>query len=380
MTKKTTQIQLFLVFCISAFFIFEGWSYLGLLPLLGFTIWQEFQKNRISNANVSLKPKPQVDVATPQGHIPQLVDEIGPTLNECEKSISDILSTQNDAVSILNSAFGDFQQLINSQGQNIDKLIHTENDDGELYSNRMRNFAGETEVTLDRFIQSTVDMSAASMELLERVNIIYEALPNVLKALKDIDGIASQTNLLALNAAIEAARAGEHGRGFAVVADEVRSLSNRSSQFSESIQKQLIDITQQIKNLTEEVGILASYDVSYVIDAKKEIKSALQSIIHKAESDASVINNLDELSTKLEKALSQAIRALQFDDINSQNLKFTKETLGFVREHLYMLTEQDIGLIIDDFHAYLQSIKARRNTQHNPVSSKNMNAGDLELF
>lgn len=380
MAKNINQIQLVIVFCLSVLFIFLGWSYAGLLPLLAFSIWQIYQVKGNESLINNMANKAHVQVAIKPDHIPQLIDEIGPTIQECEKSIGDIFSTQKDAVEILNKSFGDFQQLIHAQAANINTLIHTESDDGELYSRRMRNFASETEITLDRFIQSTVDMSTASMELLERVNIIYEAVPNVLKALKDIDGIASQTNLLALNAAIEAARAGEHGRGFAVVADEVRSLSNRSSQFSDSIQKQLNDISQQIKDLTDEVGTLASYDVSYVIDAKKSIKGALESIIHKAESDAKVTKNLDELSSKLEFALSQAIRGLQFDDINGQNLKFTQETLGFVREHLYMITEEDLDAIIDDFHAYLETIKARRYNQHNPVSSTNMDAGDLELF
>ncbi|TRY33496.1 chemotaxis protein [Aliiglaciecola sp. M165] len=315
-----------------------------------------------------------------QNHIPELINELGPTVEECEKSIADILSTQSDAVTILNQSFGELQTMIHTQGENINNLIRMDQGSGELYSDRMREFADSTENTLDRFIQSTVEMSSASMELLERVNKIHEAVPKVLKALQDIDGIASQTNLLALNAAIEAARAGEHGRGFAVVADEVRSLSNRSAQFSEGIQKQLTDISEQIETLTSEVGSLASYDVSYVIDAKKEIHRALESIIDKAESDADVTQSLEHLSQRLEISLGEAIRALQFDDINGQNLRFTQETLTFIREHLYMVTEQDINLIIDDFHAYLETIKARRYNEHNPVSSSNMDAGDLELF
>lgn len=378
MIKNSTLLVLLVAFCLSAMSAFWQESYLVLCPLLAYAIWNELQKRKITESVV----KTSVIHAKPkeQEHISLLIDELGPTINECETSIGDILSTQKDAVGLLNSAFGDFQHLLTLQGDNIHTLLHSEDDDGELYSDRMRTFASETEVTLDRFIQSTIDMSTASMELLEKVNIIYTAVPNVLKALKDIDGIASQTNLLALNAAIEAARAGEHGRGFAVVADEVRSLSTRSGQFSESIQRQLSDISQQIKSLTEDVGTLASYDVSYVIDAKKGIKRALENIVDKSESDAVITNNLEELSTKLETALSQAIRALQFDDMNGQNLQFTQETLGFVREHLYMLTEQDIDSVIDDFHAYLETIKEKRYNKHNPVSATSMDAGDLELF
>lgn len=307
-------------------------------------------------------------------------EEFVPALLECETNLGDILSTQDDAVETLSSSFTTLQELVQQQSNTIQKLILTEGSEEELYSESMRSFADNTAVTLDKFIESTVEMSASSMELLERVTDIYSSVPEVMKALKDIDSIADQTNLLALNAAIEAARAGEHGRGFAVVADEVRSLSNRSSEFSDAIQSKLQTMTQQIEELTNQVGKLASYDVSYVIDAKKEINDALTSIIAKAESDSSVTMGLEDTANQLEESLGTAIRGLQFGDINGQNIQFTITSISFIKEHMEKLSFENVDTIASELHEYLETMKLRKENSHNPVSATNMGAGDIDLF
>jgi methyl-accepting chemotaxis protein len=309
-----------------------------------------------------------------------LREEFVPTLKESEANLAGIKTTQDDAVNTLSESFGRLQELVNIQSDTIQTLIRADSSGDTLYSEKMRTFADSTADTLDKFIKSTVDMSASSMALLDQVTEIYESVPQVLKAVKDIDSIADQTNLLALNAAIEAARAGEHGRGFAVVADEVRSLSNRSSQFSDAIQAQLKAMSNQIEGLTEEVGSLASYDVSYVIDAKKDINEALVSIINKAESDSKVTQGLGKIASDLDESLSQAIRGLQFGDINGQNLSFTIETIQFVREHIEHLTPENIDVISHEIHDYLEQLKNRKRNAHNPVSATSMESGDIDLF
>lgn len=313
-------------------------------------------------------------------HVNAVKREFVPALNECERNLSDILSTQDDAVDTLSSSFSALQELVQVQSETIQKLIRTDCSEEELYSERMRLFADNTATTLDKFIQSTIEMSASSMELLERVTEIYSSVPQVMKALKDIDSIADQTNLLALNAAIEAARAGEHGRGFAVVADEVRSLSNRSSEFSDAIQAKLKSMTQQIEELTKEVGDLASYDVSYVIDAKREINQALLSIISKAESDSNVTSGLEETAQQLSHSLDTAIRGLQFGDINGQNIQFTMRSIIFIKEHIEHLSFDNADTIASELHEYLETMKSRKADSRNPVSATSMVAGDVDLF
>jgi methyl-accepting chemotaxis protein len=317
----------------------------------------------------------------PVGDIGLLRAEIVPIMQECESNLNGILSTQNDAVATLSESFGNLQHLVDNQSVTIQTLIRADNEGDDLYSEKMRSFADHTSSTLDKFISSTVEMSASSMELLERVTEISDSVPQVMQALKDIDSIADQTNLLALNAAIEAARAGEHGRGFAVVADEVRSLSNRSSQFSDAIQAKLKNMTTQIEALTEEVGKLASYDVSYVIDSKKEINDALDSIIKKAESDSVVTSGLEQAALELDAALGNAIRGLQFGDINGQNLQFTLDTLTFLRSHIESISLDNLAGAIEEVHSHLENMRARKESAgHNPVSATSMEAGEIDLF
>lgn len=373
---------------ISALSMAAGYAYVSLavmivtlFSVLAFVFKQSASEDSIdsnepSDETNSLATTPHSDT----NELSILKEHIVPSLLESEDNLSDIKSTQDDAVATLSESFAKLQDLVKGQSQTITTLIVADSQTGTLHSHKMQSFADNTAGTLDKFITSTVEMSSSSMALLDQVTSIYESVPEVLKAVKDIDSIADQTNLLALNAAIEAARAGEHGRGFAVVADEVRSLSNRSSQFSDMIQKQLRSMSEKIEALTEEVGALASYDVSYVIDAKKDINDALASIIEKAKTDASVTKGLEQTSQELDQALSTSIRGLQFGDINGQNLTFTIETIKFLREQIEQLTPGNLESIRDEIKAFLDTASSRKNDVSNPVSANSMSAGDVDLF
>nr|WP_323815085.1 methyl-accepting chemotaxis protein [Cellvibrio sp. NN19] len=267
------------------------------------------------------------------------------------------------------------------QQQGMQQLLYEADagESGDSISARMNLFAEKTYKLLNQFVDTTVNMSASSVELAEKVGAIAKQMPDVQKALKDIDQIAAQTNLLALNAAIEAARAGDAGRGFAVVADEVRALSNRSAGFSLEIQKRLNDIASAIKELSHVVGEVASQDMTYVLKAKAEMQSVSDNLIDKADKDQRINQDMEALVGQLVVALHNATRALQFEDMSTQNMRHIIQRLEELVPIIDSLQSADDGLsrLDDELARYRQSPFRQK---HNPVSANSVASGSVDLF
>ncbi len=291
------------------------------------------------------------------------------------------IGIQADAVNTLAQAFEQIKALLEQQQRGMQRLLYDADADesNDSISERMSLFAENTYKLLNQFVDTTVNMSASSVELAEKVGAIANQMPDVLKALKDIDQIAAQTNLLALNAAIEAARAGDAGRGFAVVADEVRALSNRSAGFSFEIQKRLNDIAAAIKDLTQVVGDVASQDMTYVLKAKAEMQGVSDNLIKKADNDQRINQDMEDLVGQLVSALHNATRALQFEDMSTQNMRYTIQRLEELVPIAASLQDAGAGFtkLNEELARYRESSFRQK---HNPVSASSVVSGSVDLF
>ena len=154
--------------------------------------------------------------------------------------------------------------------------------------------------------QSIGDLEAEIRQAANVIQELEEQSNNISEVLDVIRGIADQTNLLALNAAIEAARAGEQGRGFAVVADEVRSLAGRTQQSTADIQN-MISALQERASSSVKVMEQSSQQAHSSVSHAQQASTALTGIGRQ-------VNEITEMNTQIAAAVEQ--QSAVSEDIN----------------------------------------------------------------
>ncbi len=238
-------------------------------------------------------------------------------LNDAQTNLSQSDAQQQQAEQVV-TAIEEMATSAKSVAQQVEAIAENVR---QADNNTQSGLQVVEEVCID--VAQLNDQLDQSSQAIDQVNEDSNSIQSVTKM---IDDIAEQTNLLALNAAIEAARAGEQGRGFAVVADEVRTLAHRT----QVSVKDVVEIIDKLKNSTGNAVALmhkSKQNANQVLDKAQEAGSALESV---AEQVRGISSQSEAIATTAEQQaqVSQevAASASEISTLNSQSRETSAQT------------------------------------------------------
>jgi methyl-accepting chemotaxis protein len=211
--------------------------------------------------------------------------------------------------------------------QSLEKNVEKINDINAV-NDETQQVIGTIQRGTDRLIRELEAMSAMSGESSDRINELDSNIEDITGVIELIKEISEQTNLLALNAAIEAARAGEHGRGFAVVADEVRKLAERTQKATSEVEAN-INVLRQSSSIVLETG-------NRIADKTHETAQQLETFKHDLDTLIEKVGTIRVENHKISHTLYANLLKLDhmvFKINGYASVLEGKQTAEFVDEH-----------------------------------------------
>lgn len=323
------------------------------------------------------------------------------------KTASDLLVTHGDPLDLIT-------QVVEKWSGNLGLAIQQSIDGGESLSSAIRTIATRLRSTVDTSRNGSANLGEKAIaDMVDSIGLKSQEIAGVLTEIvghrkhlidevtklgtfsselrdltEEVSKIANMTNLLALNASIEAARAGPHGRGFSVLADEVRRLSVTSAETGKKMGVKVNAIMSALQQVTEMSSELGQQDEARGQDAFRLLDGSVANFGAAAAQLTSINQDLRQGGVQVEQELHQTLVAVQFLDRVCQMLQHVEADQKRMHEHLLEVQgalQQCHELPTQDVSAWLTRLQTSYTTLeqaaiHEGGKTQNASDGDVDFF
>jgi methyl-accepting chemotaxis protein len=287
-------------------------------------------------------------------------------LAQISRSVNELVNTLRQAFSSIRSASSENLSVsaelsattlsIGKAAEEEAKIVTQTTTESDRMKEAMKSSAAEAKIVREKALNARGNLQEAQSalhntieqlsltvqmegEINDRLNSLSQEASQVKQVLTVIADIADQTNLLALNAAIEAARAGEHGRGFAVVADEVRKLAERTQKSLTETNATVNVIVQSINDITDQMNHNTKR-IESLVQASAEVNDHTETAVDALADTVSAIEKLSN-DTQTNAATTESIihKIGNINELSTSNARSVEE-IAAAAEHLHQMTEQ----------------------------------------
>lgn len=259
-------------------------------------------------------------------------------LPSSEERLREVMARCEEAVV---GAIGSFHEIALKARQESEVAIRTLGGERAGEGRTVQSLLVTAEETMKhlvgRMARAAGHSAAVSEKALGQMEGVGQEVGEIHGILEEIEFIAEQTKLLGLNAAIEAARAGEEGRGFSVVAEEVRHLSERSQKAASTIRGIVGEFRRRLDDVSSSLKSMTLVDQEEASQAEAEATAIMKEILASGETMRQAVTSLSRQGEEISHEVSELVTHLQFQDIVRQTL----EKVGAELQNLHRMMEAE---------------------------------------